>query len=109
SGQVSQGGHTPIISSRRRSFPACPGDDPATLCSPARLVGQGSALGAGQGGREATERAGRRAARGVMREAAAERRRAGLNRGLTPRAAGARGPLDLASNDYLGLGGGPRP
>ncbi|HEX3750007.1 MAG TPA: 8-amino-7-oxononanoate synthase [Streptosporangiaceae bacterium] len=45
---------------------------------------------------------------GVLREAAAERRRAGLNRTLTPRAAGAGGPLDLASNDYLGLAADPR-
>jgi 8-amino-7-oxononanoate synthase len=47
----------------------------------------------------------------VLREAAAERRRAGLNRTLNPRAAGSRGslaPLDLASNDYLGLAADPR-
>ena len=55
-----------------------------------------------------TETTGQLAALGVLREAAAERRRAGLNRGLTPRAAGARGPLDLASNDYLGLAADPR-
>ena len=44
----------------------------------------------------------------VLREAAAQRRRAGLNRTLNPRAAGSRGPLDLASNDYLGLAADPR-
>ncbi|MBV9794709.1 MAG: aminotransferase class I/II-fold pyridoxal phosphate-dependent enzyme [Actinobacteria bacterium] len=44
----------------------------------------------------------------ALREAAAERRAAGLNRVLTARAAHARGPLDLASNDYLGLAGDPR-
>ncbi len=44
----------------------------------------------------------------VLRAAAAGRRAAGLNRTLTPRAAGRRGPLDLASNDYLGLTADPR-
>ncbi|QDQ97850.1 8-amino-7-oxononanoate synthase [Tomitella fengzijianii] len=42
---------------------------------------------------------------------AADRRSAGLHRELSPRAAdaprGARGPIDLASNDYLGLSGHP--
>ena len=46
---------------------------------------------------------------GVLREAAAGRRAAGLNRTLTPRTAGGRpGLLDLASNDYLGLAADPR-
>jgi 8-amino-7-oxononanoate synthase len=44
----------------------------------------------------------------VLRAAAAGRQAAGLNRALTPRAAGRRGPLDLASNDYLGLTADPR-
>lgn len=42
-----------------------------------------------------------------LREAARERQRAGLRRSLQPRPADG-GPLDLASNDYLGLARDPR-
>ena len=43
-----------------------------------------------------------------LREAAAARQAAGLERTLRPRAPGPGGMLDLASNDYLGLSGDPR-
>jgi 8-amino-7-oxononanoate synthase len=58
-----------------------------------------------------TEADGDLGALAVLREAAARRRAAGLSRALSPRAAasgGAQGPLDLASNDYLGLAADPR-
>ena len=58
-----------------------------------------------------TEADGEPGALTVLREAAAERRAAGLSRALSPRAAartGSQGPLDLASNDYLGLAADPR-
>jgi 8-amino-7-oxononanoate synthase len=45
---------------------------------------------------------------GVLRAAAAERAAAGLSRTLIPRGAGQHGPVDLASNDYLGLAADPR-
>jgi 8-amino-7-oxononanoate synthase len=45
---------------------------------------------------------------GVLRAAAAGRRAAGLGRSLRARPAGGDGPLDLASNDYLGLAADPR-
>jgi 8-amino-7-oxononanoate synthase len=44
----------------------------------------------------------------ALRAAAAERAAAGLSRTLVPRAAGHDGPVDLASNDYLGLAADPR-
>jgi 8-amino-7-oxononanoate synthase len=44
----------------------------------------------------------------ALRAAAAERAAAGLSRTLVPRAAGHHGPVDLASNDYLGLAADPR-
>jgi 8-amino-7-oxononanoate synthase len=44
----------------------------------------------------------------ALRAAAAERAAAGLSRTLVPRAAGPDGPVDLASNDYLGLAADPR-
>lgn len=43
-----------------------------------------------------------------LRDAAARREAAGLRRTLRPRSAGPGGPVDLASNDYLGLAGDPR-
>ncbi|HEY2280870.1 MAG TPA: 8-amino-7-oxononanoate synthase [Streptosporangiaceae bacterium] len=43
-----------------------------------------------------------------LRAAAAERAAAGLSRTLIPRAGGHHGPVDLASNDYLGLAADPR-
>ena len=58
-----------------------------------------------------TEADGEPGALTVLREAAAERRAAGLSRALSPRAAartGSQGPPDLASNDYLGLAADPR-
>ena len=44
----------------------------------------------------------------ALRAAAADRAAAGLSRTLVPRAAGHDGPVDLASNDYLGLAADPR-
>jgi 8-amino-7-oxononanoate synthase len=44
----------------------------------------------------------------ALRAAAAQRAAAGLSRTLVPRAAGHDGPVDLASNDYLGLAADPR-
>ena len=44
----------------------------------------------------------------ALRAAAADRAAAGLSRTLVPRAAGHGGPVDLASNDYLGLAADPR-
>jgi 8-amino-7-oxononanoate synthase len=55
-----------------------------------------------------TETTGGPEALAVLRAAAAERAAAGLSRTLIPRAAGHHGPVDLASNDYLGLAADPR-
>ncbi len=44
----------------------------------------------------------------LLRQAAADRARAGVRRGLAPREAGHDGLVDLASNDYLGLCGDKR-
>jgi 8-amino-7-oxononanoate synthase len=55
-----------------------------------------------------TETTGGPEALAALRTAAAERAAAGLSRTLVPRAAGHDGPVDLASNDYLGLAADPR-
>ena len=63
-------------------------------------MGRGAAVSIGTtGGPEALA---------VLRAAAAERAAAGLSRTLISRAAGHHGPVDLASNDYLGLAADPR-
>lgn len=59
-------------------------------------------------GAVSTETTGGPEALAVLRAAAAERAAAGLSRTLIPRAAGHHGPVDLASNDYLGLAADPR-
>ncbi len=55
-----------------------------------------------------TETTGGPEALAALRAAAAGRAAAGLSRTLVPRAAGPDGPVDLASNDYLGLAADPR-
>jgi 8-amino-7-oxononanoate synthase len=55
-----------------------------------------------------TETTGGPEALAALRAAAAQRAAAGLSRTLVPRAAGHDGPVDLASNDYLGLAADPR-
>ncbi len=55
-----------------------------------------------------TETTGGPEALAALRAAAAGRAAAGLSRALVPRAAGHDGPVDLASNDYLGLAADPR-
>jgi 8-amino-7-oxononanoate synthase len=55
-----------------------------------------------------TETTGGQEALAALRAAAAQRAAAGLSRTLVPRAAGHDGPVDLASNDYLGLAADPR-
>jgi 8-amino-7-oxononanoate synthase len=55
-----------------------------------------------------TETSGGPEALAALRAAAADRAAAGLSRTLVPRAAGHDGPVDLASNDYLGLAADPR-
>ena len=55
-----------------------------------------------------TETTGGPEALAVLRAAAAQRAAAGLSRTLIARAAGHHGPVDLASNDYLGLAADPR-
>ena len=55
-----------------------------------------------------TETTGGPEALAALRAAAADRAAAGLSRTLVPRAAGHDGPVDLASNDYLGLAADPR-
>jgi 8-amino-7-oxononanoate synthase len=55
-----------------------------------------------------TETTGGPEALAALRAAAAGRAAAGLSRTLVPRAAGHDGPVDLASNDYLGLAADPR-
>jgi 8-amino-7-oxononanoate synthase len=62
----------------------------------------------GRGAAVSTETTGGPEALAVLRAAAAQRAAAGLSRTLIPRAAGHHGPVDLASNDYLGLAADPR-